>query len=273
MTSALANELRIATELAREAGRAILDVYSTDFAVTDKGGNEGPVTEADKRANTLIVQGLRRAFPTDGVVAEESKDKSDAGKFARCWYVDPLDGTKEFVARNGEFAVQIGLAVAGVARLGVLYLPVPDRLYAGIVGEGCVVESSEGTRSLVMPPPGDSLRMIVSRSNKSRRNDRVRELLGITQVVECGSVGVKCSRLAEGLADLYVHGSRYSSRWDACAPEAVLRAAGGSLTDIDGVPYRYDGDEIENVRGLLGCRPELIERVVVAVRQMRAEMP
>ena len=262
------DELRIAKELALEAGRVVLEVYATEFAVHDKGGEAGPVTEADRRANALIVEGLRKAFPNDGVIAEESKVNSDAARHARCWYVDPLDGTKEFVARNGEFAVQIGLAVGGEARVGVVYQPVGGRVFAGAEGVGCTLDEGGQTRALVMPKPGKDLRIVVSRSHRSKRTELICELLGIEQVIPCGSVGVKCSRLAEGVADLYVHGSGKSSRWDACGPEAVLRAAGGSFTDLFGDRYRYDGAELENARGLLGCHPDLLERVLPAIRRV-----
>lgn len=271
----LRRELELARTLAREAGRLILEVYATNFAVTEKSGDEGPVTEADRRANTLIVRGLAEAFPGDGIIAEESTDNADPRKVRRCWYVDPLDGTREFVARNGEFAVHVGLAVEGEARLGVVYLPVADRLYAGVVGEGCELELEGTTRELHVSSVTDprELRLLVSRSHKSPRTDRVVELLGLTHVVACGSVGVKCGLLAEGRADLYLHPSGRSSRWDACAPEAVLRAAGGELTDLHGRPYRYDGEELRNVRGLLGSNRAARQVVRAAVDRMLRETP
>ena len=104
----------MAVELARRAGQAVMDVYATDFAVASKGHND-PVTEADRQANDLIVTGLKEAFPRDTVVAEESPPPDDLPASGRVWYVDPLDGTKEFIARNGEFSVMIGLAVNGQA--------------------------------------------------------------------------------------------------------------------------------------------------------------
>src|SRR5689334_25195190 len=118
--ASLDTELQTASLLARQAGALLLEVYATDFAVVDKAGGQGPVTEADHRANALLLERLRHHFPGDGVVAEETKDTSDARRFSRCWYVDPMDGTREFVRRNGEFAVHVGLAVDGEARLGVV---------------------------------------------------------------------------------------------------------------------------------------------------------
>src|SRR5262245_23509667 len=108
------SELKTAAAIAREAGKVLLDIYATDFAVEFKG-KSNPVTEADRRANALIVAQLRAAFPHDGIVAEESEQSSADLARERIWYVDPLDGTKEFVAKNGEFSVMIGLAIAGRA--------------------------------------------------------------------------------------------------------------------------------------------------------------
>jgi 3'(2'), 5'-bisphosphate nucleotidase len=239
-------------------------VYSTPFTVEHKPGGAGPVTLADQRANALIVEGLRRAFPNDGVVAEESEDNSDAPRFRRCWFVDPVDGTAEFVDRNGMFAVHIGLAIEGKAVVGVVYGPVPNKLYSGIVGQGAFVEERDGRREIrVAPPrPTKDLRLVVSRSHKSKITGLIREALGITHVTEMGSVGLKTGMLADGLADLYLHPSKRSYRWDSCAPEAVLRAAGGVLTDFSGAPYRYDGAELHNARGILGCSEATLPHVL-----------
>jgi 3'(2'), 5'-bisphosphate nucleotidase len=248
-------ELELARRLAIEAGAILLEVYATDFAVEHKPGGAGPVTEADARANEHIVSALQREFPTDAIVAEESSN-SNIPKHKRCWFVDPLDGTREFVDRNGMFAVHIGLAVDGSPRVGVVYAPVAAKLYVAISGGECLLEHGGNTRHLrVADPPARSedLRLLTSRSHKSKKTALIRERLGIHHVIEHGSVGLKCGLLAEGAADVYLHPSARSYRWDSCAPEAILRAAGGVLTDFGGVPYRYDGPELENARGILAC--------------------
>jgi len=272
MTGSLASELAIASRLAREAGRILLGVYDTAYQVIEKPAGGGPVTIADKRANDFLVAGLRAAFPGDGVVAEETKDTSDAARYERCWFVDPLDGTKEFIKHNGEFAVHVGLAIGGEAALGVVYRPVGDRLYAGVVGAGCTLETSEGVREVRMQPADPlALRLVTSRSHRSKRLEQIRVELGVTEVLAMGSVGVKCGALLEGLADLYVHASRVSSRWDSCAPEAVVRAAGGDFTDMAGRRYRYDGSELQNLRGLVACRPEILERTLPVIERVGRE--
>jgi 3'(2'), 5'-bisphosphate nucleotidase len=271
--STLTQELSLARDIAREAGKLILDVYRTDFDVIEKAAGAGPVTEADKRANDYIVRELRRAFPGDGIIAEESRDNSDARRFRRCWYVDPLDGTKEFVARNGEFAVHIGLAVEGEARLGVVYKPADGKLYAGISDAETTLEYDGATRSLHVSERADlaALRLLVSRSHRSKRTEEIRKLVGIESVIECGSVGVKCGLIAEGKADLYIHPGPASSRWDTCAPEAVLRGAGGRLTDTFGQRYRYDGDELENLRGIFGCNSAAFDAMLPVIARVLAE--
>lgn len=272
MTERLAIEIEVASRLAREAGRIILEYYGGGYQVIEKPDGGGPVTVADQRANDHLVAGLRQAFPGDGMVAEETEDTSDATRFSRCWFIDPLDGTREFIRHNGEFAVHVGLAIDGVARAGVVYRPVGDKLYRGVVGGGCFLEEGGQTRELHL---GDgqagALRLLASRSHRTRASETVQAELGITEVVAMGSVGVKCGALVEGAGDLYVHASRVSSRWDICAPEAIVRAAGGVLTDLAGEPYRYDGEELQNSRGILACGQALFELVLPVVSRVAGE--
>lgn len=263
----LDHEISEAVRIAREAGKILMEVYETDFRVAYKAKSD-PVTEADTRANAYIVAELRRAFPDDGIVAEESVDRSDALREGRCWYVDPVDGTKEFVARNGEFAVMLGLAIDGIAMAGVVYQPVTDKLYAGSVGRGATLEQHGATRVLrvseVAKP--SELRLVVSRSHRNRAVATVVSKLGIRQEMQTGSVGLKAGLIAEREADFYVHMSNKSSAWDACGPEAVLKAAGGRFTDLAGNPYHYGGTDMRNRAGILACNAAAYDTVVPVVR-------
>lgn len=262
-------ELRETETIAKAAGEILLGLYDADYAVAYKTKSD-PVTEADTRANTYIVQALRSAFSSDGIVAEESDDQSDALKGGRCWYVDPLDGTKEFIAKNGEFAVMLGLAIDGVATLGVVYQPVFDRLYSGVVGVGATVEERGVRRQLTVSEVVDptELRLVVSRSHRGRPIDDVVDRLEITKETRSGSVGLKVGLIAERKADLYVHMSNKSSVWDACGPEAILKAAGGRFTDLAGCAYRYGGDDMRNERGILACNASAFEMVLPVVRDV-----
>jgi 3'(2'), 5'-bisphosphate nucleotidase len=248
-----ATELEVAARLAREAAAVIRAIYDTPFDVIQKAGGGGPVTEADQRANELIVEGLSRAFPGDDIVAEESAHVAPERR--RVWFVDPLDGTREFVDRNGMFAVHIGLALDGKPVAGVVHAPIQGGLWSGAVGAPCTLELGGERRALEMTPVRDPsrLRLLVSRSHRSKKTEAIKRALGITQVREQGSVGLKCALLAMGEADLYLHPSDRSSRWDSCAPQAVIEAAGGVLLDFAGQPYGYEGRELVNTRGLLAC--------------------
>lgn len=263
----LSREIEEAVRIARDAGKILMEVYATDFDVSYKAKSD-PVTEADTRANAFIVRELRNVFPDDGIVAEESVDRTDALRAGRCWYVDPVDGTKEFVARNGEFAVMLGLAIDGVSTAGVVFQPVTDRLYSGVLGHGATLEQRGARRAIRVSDVTEpsELRLVVSRSHRNRAVAAVVDQLGIVRVRQTGSVGLKAGLIAAADADLYIHMSDKSSAWDACGPEAVLKAAGGRFTDLAGNDYRYGGTDMRNRGGILACNAAAYERVLPIVR-------
>ena len=268
-------ELEEILRIARRAAARVSAVYATPFEVELKGPGD-PVTVADREANELICRALEAAFPGDGILAEESVPESAAeiaGLVARerVWFVDPLDGTREFADRNGEFAVMIGLAVGGRAALGVLLLPVTGEALAGRVGAeaGAFLEDASGARrplrvSAVRDPREAT--MVASRSHRPAILEPLVQKLGITRVVPCGSVGVKVARIVTGAADLYVHGGGGAKRWDSCAPEAVLVAAGGRFSDLDGAPIDYASPDLPLRRGLVATNGALHEAVLAALR-------
>lgn len=256
-------ELTEAARIAREAGKILMKIYATDFDVAYKGKSD-PVTEADTLSNAYIVGELKKAFPNDGIVAEETADQSAALKGGRCWFVDPLDGTKEFIAKNGEFAVMLGLSVDGESRLGVVFQPAKDKLYAGVVDQGAWLEEGGERRALSVSKAADpkSLRLVVSRSHRSSSIDKLVSTLGITSERKSGSVGLKVGLIAEQEADLYIHVSDRASAWDACGPEAILRAAGGQFMKLDGTRYSYKRSDMRNDGGILACNAAAYEAVL-----------
>jgi len=267
--------LNTVMQIAREAGQISLEYYSQDLTVEWKGaGQTDPVTAADRRVNQWIVERLSAAFPADGIVAEESETSAAALDRARIWYVDPLDGTKEFIAKNGEFSVMIGLAVDGRAYLGVVFAPCTGKLYAGVVDEGAWLVSQDGARQALhvrkLAQTAD-LTLIVSRSHRPAATEQLKQRLGIQRECISGSVGLKCGQIAEQNADLYVHMSDRSSAWDACAPEAILVAAGGRFTDLAGQPIRYGSADVRMRRGLLACNAAAFEAVLPTVRELSAQ--
>ncbi|MEM9194116.1 MAG: 3'(2'),5'-bisphosphate nucleotidase CysQ [Myxococcota bacterium] len=264
---AYSEELRIASDLAVRAGAILMDIYATEFTVEFKGAAD-PVTEADKLANEFLVTELRKAFPADGIVAEETEDQSDALTRERCWYVDPLDGTKEFIAKNGEFAVMLGLAIQGQATVGAVYQPVRDKLFTGAVGGPATLRERGNERALTVSSTSTprELKLVVSRSHRSSHIDAFAKALGITEEHRSGSVGLKIGLIAEQVADVYVHVSDKSSAWDACGPEAILRAAGGRFADLNGDDFRYGGADMRNSRGIVACNAATFDAVVQAAR-------
>lgn len=268
----LQEELKFAIEIAEGAGRILMEVYATEFDVAFKEGNS-PVTIADTRANAFIVEALRERFPNDGIVAEENEDHGDALTRTRCWFVDPLDGTKEFVKKNHEFAVMIGLAIDGEAKLGVVFQPAKGKLYHGVVGAGAVlVKEGKSTPLRVSDKtnPAD-LTLVVSRSHRAQSTDDLVKRLGINNEFGSGSVGIKVGIISEQIADLYVHASDRASKWDACGPEAVVRAAGGRFTDASGKPFDYREDDLSTSRGILACNAASYEAVLPEVRDVLTE--
>ncbi|HEY3445726.1 MAG TPA: 3'(2'),5'-bisphosphate nucleotidase CysQ [Myxococcales bacterium] len=225
--------------LVRAAGRQILEVYATDFAVRGKA-DASPVTEADERAEAVILAGLAALAPEIPVVAEESVAAGRVPKVAeRFWLVDPLDGTKEFVGRNGEFTVNIGLVQDGRPVLGVVLVPVLDRLYAGAQGQGAFVEE-KGVRRAIrcrdVPPEG--LTVLGSRSHGDP--EAMERFLAGRKVAGFRAAGssLKICLIAAGEADLYPRFGR-TMEWDLAASHAVLAAAGGRLETLQGEELRY----------------------------------
>lgn len=266
----LARELAVAREAARIAGAAAMRFYGAATA-TDKGGGS-PVTEADHAANRVIIQRLAEAFPADAILSEESRDSPERLSAERVWIVDPLDGTKEFLSQNGEFAVMIGLAVQGRAVLGVVYLPAVDTLLYAAEGQGTWLESADGAARLQCQPcsPG-ALRLVGSRSHPDALLVRMQEALGVTDVLPSGSVGVKCGLIARGSRDLYIHPVPYLKEWDTCAPEMLVREAGGMVTDCQGGALLYNKPNPTQPHGIVACGPGAGAQVLACIAPLYAE--
>lgn len=266
------HEIAVASHLARQSGDAILTIYATEFTVDYKGKND-PVTEADRLASRVIVEGLRREFPNDLVVSEEEPIATLDSAPDRVWYVDPLDGTQEFIKRNGEFAVMIGLAISGRPVVGVVLRPVTAELFWGIVGEGAWL-GTKGTKQQVGVSSEMNLcrlHLVASRSHRDCLVDDVRRRLGISEESRIGSVGVKVGLLVTRQADVYVEPSAMTKAWDSCAPEAILHAGGGRMTDLEGAPLRYLPRDVRNWKGIVAtngaCHERVISEIAFIVRE------
>ncbi len=229
--------------IARQAGREILEVYGTDFEARSKA-DDSPLTEADLRAHRLIVGELSRKTPQVPVLSEESAGEitlEQRTAWQRYWLVDPLDGTKEFVARNGEFTVNIALIESGRPVLGVVHIPVSDTTYSGIPGVGAWREandrapSSISVKRIARPP----LRVLGSRSHGSPRLAQALDAMGPHELIAAGS-SIKLCLVADGSADLYPRLGP-TSEWDIAAGQAIVEAAGGQVVELaGGLPLRYN---------------------------------
>jgi 3'(2'), 5'-bisphosphate nucleotidase len=261
-------EITVACELAREAGAILLAHYHSPFLVEQKINalqEIEEVTAADREANDLIVRRLLTEFPDDGILAEESKDTERRLEKDRVWLIDPMDGTKNFIQRDGDFAVQIGLAVGGQVVAGVVYQPDRDILYRAVSGDGAWIETKNAaTRRMSVSTLTDPGEMVLasSRSHRSPRMERVVRLFGFKREVRRGSVGVKIGLITEQQADLYLHLSPGTKQWDTCAPEIILREAGGRLTDLFGQPLRYNDVRIDNRNGIVATNGMAHELVI-----------
>lgn len=257
--SRFARELSVATAAANAAAVLIEQVYQREVAVHWKAPSD-PVTEADEAANALLLLHLRREFPDDAICAEESPDATAsqaASSGGRCWFVDPLDGTREFIAKSGEFCVMVGLAVAGRPVLGVIVAPIWKRTFCGVVGEGAWESTAGGPWQRLRVGAGRSAaeaQVVLSRLHRNADVEAVVARLGIRQsrqIRECGSTGLKFMLVAAGEVDLFVHTGAGPKLWDGCAPEAIALAAGAQVRDAQGRALRYDTGDLPLDRGLI----------------------
>jgi 3'(2'), 5'-bisphosphate nucleotidase len=227
--------------LARRAGTAILEVYAQDFDVERKADNS-PLTIADMRSHQIIMQGLQALTPDLPVLSEEASDIGFEMRrgWPRYWLVDPLDGTKEFVSRNGEFTVNIALIEEHAPILGVVFVPVTDTLYTGARRGGAMrqVGAQPPLPIRVRIPTAIPLRIVGSRSHRDDTLDRFLPQLEPYELVGVGS-SIKFCLVAEGSADLYPRFGP-TSEWDTAAAQAIVEAAGGSVVKLDGSPLRYN---------------------------------
>ena len=236
------------------AGQAILEVYESDFEVQNKA-DESPLTQADLAAHKVIVAGLRAATPDIPIISEESDPPAYAERkqWSSYWLVDPLDGTKEFVNRNGEFTVNIALIENGMATYGIVGVPVQDKIYVGDVAQSMAWKleqaSTQAVRSPIrgrsMDPDQVDLMVVASRSHGGERLETYLDTLqqrytGLTRKPVGSSL--KLCVLAEGAADCYPRLGP-TSEWDIGAAHAVLRAAGGEVYTFAGDVLPYNSKE------------------------------
>lgn len=234
--------------IARAAGAVILALGRAGAAVSHKEDGS-PVTEADRRAEALILRELKALRPSWPVVAEEAASQGDVPAVGdRFWLVDPLDGTREFTAGSGEYTVNVALVEAGVPTLGVVFAPALARGYLGLAGAGAwCEEGAQAVRRPIrarVPPASGPVAALSRRHGDASRTERWLAAEGVREHVPAGS-SLKFGVLAAGEADVYPRFGR-TMEWDTAAGHAVLAAAGGSVCDLAGRPLRYGKPGHEN---------------------------
>ncbi len=250
---------------ARDAAVLVMRVYAdADVGAELKGPND-PVTRADKEANASILARLAVDFPGVPVVAEESDPALFEGfeRSSAAFFVDPVDGTRDFIAKNGEFCVMIGFAEEGRATVGVVLCPTyqgRSQTFGGALGSGAFLFHADGSRTPIhvgLEADLSRARCAVSRFHRSKSLDAKLTRLGALELRPIGSSGIKGVVVANGQVEIYAHPSRGKVKlWDACAPEAIVRAAGGYYTDASGVPFDYRG-EVAQGQGTVAANPAL----------------
>lgn len=230
-------------QIARDAGEAIMKVYQQDFAVEFKGDNS-PLTAADMAAHHIIEQGLNILTPSMPVLSEESADIAWETRKAwpRYWLVDPLDGTREFVKKNGEFTVNIALIEDGRATFGVIYAPALEITWWGDDVQGAFMRQGGETKKIAVDKSARRhLRVAASRSHLDEITAAALARMGEIEPMSMGS-SLKFCRMAEGAMDVYPRFAP-TSEWDTAAGQAILEAAGGVVLNLDGSAFRYNGKE------------------------------
>jgi 3'(2'), 5'-bisphosphate nucleotidase len=267
--------LEVLIAIAAEAAQVVAEVYDTPFIVEYKGPRD-PVTIADRRANDLICERLEQAFPGTPIVAEESPPESFANFRAseNIFFVDPVDGTNEFVEHHPEFVVMIGLIEGDVATRAVIHAPVSGTAWAGTVGRGAIRIEPNGERAPVHVTTVADLgaaTIVSSRSHRSEKLDRAIEALGVRAVTSMGSAGLKGAEVARGAVEAHVAPHYAGKRWDVCAAEALVAAAGGRVTDAWGDRIDYRAASLSNDRGLVASNGLLHDAILERLRIHRGK--
>ncbi len=243
-------ELEIAKKAAVLAGRAIMEVYeSGDFGIEAKA-DDSPLTLADKAANRIIVDMLKTEFPGYAVLSEEEQDDLSRLENDLCFVVDPLDGTKEFIKRNGQFTVNIALSYKHKSVMGVIYVPVTKELYYAVQGYGSYMETEGNTERMNVSDEKkmkSDLNVVMSNSHGAAEMDELIRIHGLKNYVKVGS-SLKGCMIAKGAADVYYRFGP-TMEWDTAAMQCIVEEAGGLLRQMDDSEMLYNREDSLNSKG------------------------
>jgi 3'(2'), 5'-bisphosphate nucleotidase len=246
-------ELEVAIAAVYAASEKILTIYNKDFDV-DYKADDSPITRADIDANTAIHKIISRAFPYDGFVSEETVDDGSRMVKERFWVIDPLDGTKEFIKKNGEFTVNIALVDGDEVVIGVIFAPVSQTLYYGVKGSGAFCKDQDGIKPLQVSKRVNPIRVLVSRSHPADKTfDLIQQMKSKIECVEKMGSSLKGCLIAAGAYDVYYNFGR-SMKWDTCAMTCIVEEAGGIIRQLDGKPIDYtEKNKVNHGFYILNC--------------------
>lgn len=233
-------------KIADAASEKVLSIYSSNFKVDYKADNS-PITAADTASHRIIVEGLRHLSHDIPVLSEEGADIpwSERKHWHRFWLIDPIDGTKDFTQRTGEFTVNIALIEHGEPILGVVTAPALKEAYWGLKGEGAYKRDRTGrVRRISVVVPAEAKRIVASKNHLNDETKAFIDNIGPHELVQAGS-SLKFCRIAEGHADIYPRLGP-TCEWDTAAAHAVLAAAGGKVQTLDGQPLTYGKEDVLN---------------------------
>lgn len=267
----MSSELKEIATLVKKAGEKVLEIYQRKFKVYEKE-DKSPITEADLASEKIILSGLKKY--DYGILSEERQDHlSRVGK-ERVWIIDPLDGTRDFLQKTGEFSIMVGLVDKGEPFLGVVYKPVDDKMYFAEKGKGAYLkETSKPLKKLKVSGTSclSDANFVFSRSHLGDLEKKFIQNCKIRRVTYMGSIGIKLGLIAEEKVDIYFTMSTKTCQWDICAPEIILKEAGGKVTDIEGKHFVYNRRQVRNLDGIVASNGKIHTSIIENVSHIRKE--
>lgn len=259
-------EIDVLKRTIKKAGEAIMESY--DNPLINYKENQSPVTEADLASEKILLKALK--FFGYPILSEETEDDLERLKFNKVWIIDPLDGTKDFIQKTGEFSVMVGLVENGQPVLGAVYQPTDRKLFFAEKGKGAFVEINDSKIEKLevgdISDPKES-RMVVSRNHLKPRDKMVSVVLNSAGLKKCGSNGLKIGRIAEKKADFFINTTDKMGEWDFCGPEIILREAGGKMTDVNGSELLYNKKNSKMKGGLVASNGKFHDKIIEAIRK------
>ncbi|MFH1656593.1 MAG: 3'(2'),5'-bisphosphate nucleotidase CysQ [Candidatus Nealsonbacteria bacterium] len=247
----MSEEIKDILNILKKAGNKILEIYKRDYQIKEKK-DKSLVTEADLESEKIILNGLKKYRYK--IISEEKDDKINILNDEKIWIIDPLDGTQDFLNKTGEFSIMVGLIDKGEPVLGIVYLPEKDITYFAEKGKGAYLKKGNNSPIKLKVSNVSDLknsRFGVSRFHLDQKTKNIIENNLIKETKSMGSIGIKLGAIAENKVDVYLTFSDRICKWDTCAPEVILKEAGGTITDLKGEKLLYIGKEIRNLKGIL----------------------